>query len=136
LINFNFELGSIATKAIPKSLTFQESYAKKYGETVREKLSGHGAGPAYENVYILADAIKRTGSLDGDALASAIEKTDMEGIIGKMKFNEDHQLIYNNNPAEGVVSVAFQWVAPGTRVIVYPDNLAERQIELPSYMKK
>lgn len=136
MINFNYELGSMATKAIPKSLTFQESYAKKYGEAVRDKLSGHGPGPAYENVYILADAIKRAGSLDGDALASAIEKTDMDGIIGKMKFNEDHQLIFNSNPAEGVVGVAFQWVAPGKRVIVYPDNIAESKIELPAYMKK
>lgn len=136
MVNFNYELGSMTTKAIPKSLTFQENYTKKYGAAVTEKLSGHGPGPAYENVYILADAIKRAGSLDGDALASAVEKTDMDGIIGKMKFNEDHQLIFNNNPAEGVVSVAFQWEAPGKRVIVYPDNLADKKIELPSYMKK
>lgn len=136
MINFNFELGSIATKKIPKTLTFQENYTKKYGVAFMEKLSGHGAGPAYENIYILADAIKRAGSLDGDALASAIEKTDMDGIMGKMKFNEDHQLIFSSDPAKGAVGAAFQWVAPGERVIVYPQKLIEKEIELPSYMQK
>ena len=41
---------------------------------------------AYDDVYMIADAIKRAGSLDSDKLVDAMEKTDYVGTIGRVQF--------------------------------------------------
>ncbi|MCL5263934.1 MAG: ABC transporter substrate-binding protein [Chloroflexi bacterium] len=130
LVNFLFENGSMPVKAVPKSVAFVENYGKKYGEEQKQKLSGHGPGPAYDSVYVLAAAIEKAGSVDADAVVSALEKTDTDGVIGKIKFNKDHQVIYGTNPKETAISTAFQWKAPGVRVPVFPEAAAEAEIEL------
>jgi len=136
MVNFLFEIGPMPVKAVPKSVQFNENYGKKYGEELRQKLSGHGPGPSYDAVYVLAAAIERAGSLDPDALVAALEKTDLDGVIGKIRFNKDHQVVYGVNPKETAISSAFQWKAPGVRVPVFPETAAEGEIELPPYMKK
>jgi branched-chain amino acid transport system substrate-binding protein len=122
-------------KAIPKSVAFCESYAKKYGEEQARKLIDHGVGASYDAVYMVAAAIERAGSLDPDAIVAALEQTDMEGTVGKIKFGKDHQAVYALDPKEGALAGAFQWKAPGVRVPVYPPSVAEGKIELPSYMQ-
>jgi branched-chain amino acid transport system substrate-binding protein len=129
------EYGSVPVKAAPKSVAFVESFTKKYGEERARKMIDHGVGASYDAVYMVAAAIERAGSLDPDAVSSALQQTDMEGTIGKIKFGNDHQAIYALDPKEGAIGGAFQWKAPGVRVPVYPPSVAEGQIELPSYMK-
>ncbi|MCL6448357.1 MAG: ABC transporter substrate-binding protein [Armatimonadetes bacterium] len=136
MVHFIHEIGPMPVKAVPRSVEFNENYGKKYGEELRLKLSGHGPGPSYDAVYALAGAIERAGSLDPDAIVAALEKTDMDGVIGKIKFNRNHQVIYGVNPKETAISFAFQWKAPGVRVPVFPEVAAEVEIELPPYMKK
>lgn len=128
LVNFLFEPGAIPLKT-PKSMGFSDGYAKAYGEDARMKLSGHGPGPSYDAVYVLADAIKRAGSLQGDAIVAQLEKTDVDGAIGKIVFNKNHQVIYGDDPTLGASSLAFQWRS-GKRVVVYPESVAESQIQL------
>ena len=38
---------------------------------------------AYDDVYIIADAIHRAGSTDSDKLVAALERTDYVGTIGR-----------------------------------------------------
>ena len=128
LVNFLFEPGAIPLKT-PRSKAFSDGYAKAYGEEARTKLSGHGPGPSYDAVYVLAEAIKRAGSLEPDAIVAQLEKTDMEGAIGKIAFNKNHQVVYGEDPAQAATSLAFQWRG-GRRVVVYPEAAAESQIEL------
>lgn len=136
LVNMLFEIGPMPVKAVPKSVQFNQNYTKKYGQEVADKLSGHGPGPSYDSVYVLAAAIEKAGSLDPDALAAALKATDMDGAIGKIKFGEDNQVIYGENPKDGAIGAAFQWKAPGVRIPVFPEAAAEGQIDLPSYMKQ
>jgi branched-chain amino acid transport system substrate-binding protein len=128
LVNFIFEPGPIPLKT-PRSMQFNEAYAKAYGEEARLKLSGHGPGPSYDAIYVLAEAIKRAGSLDADAVVTQLEKTDMEGAIGRIAFNKSHQVVYGDDPRQGATSLAFQWRG-GKRVVVYPEGAAEAQIEV------
>ena len=128
LVNFIFEAGPIPLKT-PRSMGFNEAYAKAYGEDARLKMSGHGPGPSYDAVYVLAEAIKRAGSLDADAVVAQLEKTDMDGAIGKIAFNKNHQVVYGEDPKQAATSLAFQWRA-GKRVVVYPESAAESQIEV------
>ena len=130
LVNFLFENASIPINALPKSIPFNEAYGKKFGEAERAKITGHGAGPAYDSVYIVAEAIKKAGSLDADKIVAALEQTDMDGLIGHLKFNKNHQIIYGADPKTTAVSIAFQWV-DGKRVPVYPAAIAEGEIVLP-----
>lgn len=135
MVNFVFEIGPIPVKAVPSSVQFNEKYGKKYGEASRIKMSGHGAGPSYDAVYVLAAAIERAKSLEADALVKALEATDMSGVTGHIKFGKDHQVVYGLNPKETAIGAAFQWRKPGVRVPVFPEVAAEGKIELPGYMK-
>ncbi|NWG01640.1 MAG: ABC transporter substrate-binding protein [Syntrophaceae bacterium] len=123
--------GSVATKAIPMSEAFVSGHKKKYGIEPRSEWTS----TSYTVVYILKDAIERAKSLEPEAIIPALEKMDMMGTYGKVKFDpKSHQIIENGDPKETAVSMWAQWV-DGKRVIVYPDKIATRALELPPWMK-
>jgi branched-chain amino acid transport system substrate-binding protein len=135
MVNLIFEIGPVPVKAVPKSVAFNENFGKKWGKDARMNLSGHGPGPSYDSVYIFASAIDRAKTVEPDALVSALEKTDLSGVIGRIKFGKDHQVIFGFDPKETALGCAFQWRKPGTRAVVFPEVVAESKIELPLYMK-
>jgi branched-chain amino acid transport system substrate-binding protein len=128
-INCNFELGSaIASKKVPQSVAFLESYKKKTGKPME---AGHGPAPTYESVYILAEAIERAGKLDADAMVAEIKKTDRKGIMGRIRFDEGHQAVFGMDPSQAAAACVFQVRENGERVNVFPESLAEATIKLP-----
>jgi branched-chain amino acid transport system substrate-binding protein len=132
-INCIFEMGSaIASDKLPKSVEFYSKYKKIYG---KELQAGHGPAPAYESVYILAEAIERAGSLDPDAVAAQVKKTDRMGIMGRIRFDAGNQVVYGFDPKETAVAAVFQWTDDGKRRIVFPESLAEAKIQLPKGLK-
>jgi branched-chain amino acid transport system substrate-binding protein len=133
LMNATFELGNIPSEKYAPAKTFYDSYKKAYGKGIQ---SGHGPAPSYESVYILKEAIERAGSLDPDAIVAEIEKTDRKGVMGRIRFDKGHQVVYGTDPAETAVGAFFQWTDDGSRKIVYPKSLAEGEIVLPSWVKK
>ncbi len=134
LINFIFEIGPLPAEAVPMSIEFNKKFGEKFGESARASLAGHAPGPSYDSVYVLKEAIERAGSLDGDAIVAALEETDTYGVIGRIRFDENHQVVYGMDPAETALGGAFQWREPGVRVPVFPEMIAEDDIELPPYM--
>jgi len=133
LMNAVFELGNIPSQKYAPAKKFYYTYKKTYGKGIQ---SGHGPAPSYESVYILKEAIERAGSLDPDAIVDEIEKTDRMGVMGRIRFDKGHQVIYGTDPAETAVGAFFQWTDNGKRKIVYPKSLAEGKIKLPSWVKK
>jgi branched-chain amino acid transport system substrate-binding protein len=134
-INMIYEVGPIPVKAVSKSVAFNQNYGKKWGEKARTELSGHGPGPSYDAIYILANAFERAKTVEPDAVVKALEQTDMQGAVGRIRFGKDHQVVYGFDPKETAVGVGFQWVKPGKRVVVFPEGFAEGKIQLPPYMK-
>jgi len=132
LLNAIFELGNIGAIKYPLATEFHNAYKKRYGKYIE---SGHGPAPSYESVYILKEAIERANSLDPDAIVAAIEKTDRKGVMGRIRFSPEHQVIYGVDPAETATGCFFQWNEKGHRIIVYPPALAEGEIKLPSWMQ-
>jgi branched-chain amino acid transport system substrate-binding protein len=130
-MNVVFELGNVPVKAYPPSTAFYEDYKKKYKEEVQ---SGHGVSGAYDAVYLLANAIEKAGTLDPDKVADVLEKTDVAGSVGRIKFSPGHQLLFGNDPKTAAVAPAFQW-RKGKRVEVYPESIADGKIEKPAWMK-
>jgi branched-chain amino acid transport system substrate-binding protein len=132
-LNSIFELGSaIDSPKVPRSVEFFNKYIKTFGKPLQ---AGHGPAPAYESVYILAEAIERAGSLDPDAIVAELQKTDRMGVMGRIKFDEGHQVVYGMDPKETAVGLVFQWTEDGKRKIVFPEPIAEATIQLPPGLK-
>ena len=123
--------GSVATKAIPMTEAFVSGHKKKYGVEPRSEWTS----TSYMVAYILKDAIERAKSLEPDLIIPALEKTDLMGTYGRIKFDpKNHQIIENGDPKETAVDMWAQWI-DGKRVIVFPDKIATKGLELPPWMK-
>lgn len=122
--------GNAPSNATPMTMKFYKAYQKKYGN----EPEGYGTVSGYMAPYILKDAIERAGSLDPDRVVAALEKTDMVGAYGRVKFNQkSHQIIPDLDPDKGAVGTIFQW-QDGKRVVVYPSKIAMGQIKFPQWM--
>ena len=96
----------------PGSKEFAEAYRKEFPGA---DLSYHSAG-GYGGCQVLVEAIKRTGSLDGEQIRGEIAKLDMNTVYGGFKVDPDGFQVSHK-------MVMFQW-QDGKKVIVWPDELA------------
>ena len=123
--------GNAPSNATPWTMKFVNAYKKKWGI----EPEGYGTSTSYMGPYVLKDAIERAGSLGSDAVVAALEKTDMMGVYGRIRFDpKSHQVIPSLDPDEGAVGTIFQWQA-GKRVVVFPPKIAMGKIKLPPWMK-
>ena len=79
------------------------------------------------------------GTVDWELLRQSvaeIKKTDRQGVIGRIKFDEGNQVIYGDDPTKTAVAGVAQWTADGKRVIVFPASISEGPIKLPEWVKK
>ena len=125
--------GNAPSEATPWTMKFYRAYTKRWGV----EPEGYGTSSSYMAPYVLKDAIERAGSLDPDKVVAALEKTDMMGVYGRIRFDpKTHQIIPALDPKEGAVTTIFQWQAPGKRVVVYPPSIAMGEVKLPPWMKQ
>jgi branched-chain amino acid transport system substrate-binding protein len=125
-INYICGAGNMPVNKMPKSVAFTNAYQKKFGEPPQIVL---GCSQSYDAVYILAEAMKKTGSLDPDKLSQSIEEIEYDGAVGLTRFPKiDHQAPYTYDPATGLVSPIFQWW-DGKRVPVLPASIADAAIQ-------
>ncbi len=124
--------GNAPSNATDWTMKFYNAYEERW-EIPPE---GLGSSSSYMAVYVLKDAIERAGSLDPDKVIAALEKTDMMGVYGRLRFDpKSHQVIPSFDPEEGAVGSIFQW-QDGKRVVVFPQSIAMGEIQLPPWMKK
>ena len=124
--------GNAPSNATPWTMKFYDAYTKRWGI----EPEGLGTSSSYMAVYVLKDAIERAGSLDSDKVVTALEKTDIMGVYGRLRFDpKGHQVIPATDPKEGAVGSILQW-QNGKRVVVYPKSIATGEILLPPWMQK
>jgi branched-chain amino acid transport system substrate-binding protein len=124
--------GNAPSEATPWTMKFYNAYEKRWGIAPE----GLGSSSSYMAVYVLKDAIERANSLNSDKVVAALEKTDMMGVYGRLRFNpKNHQVIPALDPQKGAVGSILQWQA-GKRVVVFPKSIATGEIKLPPWMKK
>jgi branched-chain amino acid transport system substrate-binding protein len=124
--------GNAPSKATDWTMKFYDAYTKKWNI----EPEGLGSSSSYMAVYVLKDAIERANSIDSDKVVDALEKTDLMGVYGRIRFNpKNHQVIPASDPKEGAVGTILQWQA-AKRVVVYPKSIATGEIQLPPWMKK
>lgn len=123
--------GNAPSNATDWTMKFYNAYTKMWGV----EPEGYGTSTSYMGVYVLKDAIESAGTLDSDAVAAALEKTDTMGVYGRIKFDpKSHQVIPSLDPNTGAVGTIFQWQA-GKRVVVFPKSIAMGEIKLPPWMQ-
>ena len=124
--------GNAPSDATAWTMKFYNAYAKRWGV----EPEGLGTSSSYMAIYVLKGAIERAGSLDSDKVVAELEKTDVMGVYGRLRFDpKSHQVIPALDPKEGAVGSILQWQA-GKRVVVYPKSIAKGSIQLPPWMKK
>ena len=115
----------------PKTLPFVDAFVKKYGNT--PSYSGY---TAYDDVYMIAEAVKRAGSTDSDKLVASMEKTDYVGTIGRVAFKpkgDPHVHGLKTGPGY-ITGLMLQW-QDGKQVNVWPKELAVGQMKFPAFIK-
>ena len=124
--------GNAPSEATPWTMKFYDAYTKRWGV----EPEGLGTSSSYMAIYVLRDAIERAGSLDSDKVVAELEKTDVMGVYGRLRFDpKSHQVIPATDPKEGAVGSILQW-QDGKRVVVYPKSIAKGTIQLPPWMNK
>ncbi len=77
----------------PKVKAFVAKYEKAYG-----KKPDQFAAQAYDALYIMADALKRTGKADRAALRDALASTrNFQGVLGTFSFDAERDVVMEPN---------------------------------------
>ncbi|MCK1288567.1 ABC transporter substrate-binding protein [Bradyrhizobium sp. 44] len=115
----------------PKSVPFAEAFKKKFGN-----YPSYAGYTAYDEVYYIADAVKRAGSSDADKLVAALETTDWEGTIGRVQFyGKDDPFTHSIKYGKGLITgLMLQWQG-GKQSAVWPKEVAKVDIKFPSFIK-
>lgn len=115
----------------PKTLPFVKAYEKRFGIT-----PAYCGYTAYDEVYYIADAIKRAGSTEPDKLVDALEKTSWQGTIGKVEFyGRDSAFTHAMKVSpEFVAGMLVQW-QDGKQLTVWPADIANAKMKFPPFVK-
>jgi branched-chain amino acid transport system substrate-binding protein len=114
-----------------KSIPFAEGFKTKFGN-----YPSYAGYTAYDEVYYIADAVKRAGATDADKLVEALEKTDWEGTIGRVQFyGKDDPFTHSIKYGPGLITgLMLQW-QDGQQVAVWPKDVAKAEMKFPSFIK-
>jgi branched-chain amino acid transport system substrate-binding protein len=115
----------------PKTLPFVAAFKSRFGNN-----PSYCGYTAYDEVYYIADAIKRAGSTDPDKLVDALEKTDYVGTIGRVQFkgkdsSNPHALKIGPDTITGLM---LQW-QDGKQTNLWPPKVANGQLKFPKFIK-
>ena len=126
-----WDLNSPNVAVTPRTIPFADAYRSRFGN-----YPSYCGYTTYDEVYYIADAVHRAGSLDSDRLVAALEQTDFLGTVGRVQFLPKgdphvHGLRTGGNVIKGLV---MQW-QNGKEVTVWPANLANGQLTFPSFVK-
>ena len=115
----------------PKTLPFVDAYVKKYGNT--PSYSGY---TSYDEVYMIADAVRRAGSTDSDKLVAAMEATDYIGTVGRVAFlSKGDPHVHGLRTGPGYITgLMLQW-QDGKQRNMWPKELAAGELKFPAFVK-
>jgi branched-chain amino acid transport system substrate-binding protein len=115
----------------PKTLPFVDAFVKKYGNT-----PSYAGYTAYDEVYMITDAIHRAGSTDSDKVVAAMEKTDYVGTIGRIEFlpKGDPHVHGLRTGAGFITGLMLQW-QDGKQLNMWPKQLAAGELKFPAFIK-
>ena len=94
--------GAPGVAVTPKTLPFIEAYTKRFGAS-----PSYAGYSTFDEVHIIADAVKRAGSTDPDKIVAAMEKTDYVGVMGRVKFyGKDSPFTHGIEVGKGLITLS------------------------------
>ncbi|WP_429257463.1 ABC transporter substrate-binding protein [Paraburkholderia sp. GAS334] len=119
---------AVRAPVTPKTIPFWDAFLGRY-----HRAPVYTAPGAYDATYIYAEAVERASSTSAEALIPQLEKTDHVGVVGRVTFDEAHDV----RAGPGYVNVRFsQWQDNGTRAIVWPKDLRTGRLIMPPWMRQ
>jgi branched-chain amino acid transport system substrate-binding protein len=114
-----------------KTLPFVTAFKQRFGN-----FPSYCGYTAYDEVYYIAEAIKRAGSTDPDKLVTALEKTNYVGTIGHIEFQgrnaaNPHSMKIGPGTITGLM---LQW-QNGKQVNLWPAKVANGKLKFPPFIK-
>ena len=112
----------------PKTVAWWDKFEQLY-----KRAPVYTATGAYDAIYVYAEAVARAKSVETDKVIPELEKTSYVGPRGKVEFDAVHDL--KNGP--GFVNVLYvQWQPDGSRVVVWPKEIATGKMIDPPWLAK
>lgn len=111
----------VPSVAWPGAGEFFENYKKKYGK----EPDYHGA-QAYATMYVIADALSRAQDFSNTSVQKALKETDIQTIMGPVKFEDWEGYTNQNKPITYVV----QWIN-GNLEVIWPENVKSSDYTYP-----
>jgi len=113
----------------PKTQPFVLSYAKRFGDA-----PPYTGFTTFDAINVLAEAIQRAGSTEGEKLVAALEKTDHVGTVGRVQFygrdsEYTHAMKYG---ADYVSGIMLQW-QNGKQVTLWPRAAPQTKVSFPAF---
>jgi branched-chain amino acid transport system substrate-binding protein len=114
-----------------KTLPFVDAFKAKFGN-----FPSYAGYTAYDDVYIIADAVHRAASTDGEKLVTALEATDYVGTIGRVQFKpKDDPHVHGLKIGPGLITGLFLQWHDGAQVNLWPADLAKGKLSFPDFIK-
>ncbi len=100
--NYVFTMNTYARDVEYNELTkpFVDGFIKRFGEVPTYTAA------TYEAILMLAECIKRAGSLEGDKIVPELEKWDAPSTTGRFKFDQNHDPVWGPGY---LTSLGVQW---------------------------
>ena len=115
----------------PKTIPFFDEFRKRTGRS--PVYTAFGANDA---VYIYAEAVKRAGSTDPNAVIKELEKTSYVGIPGTIEFDDTHDVKPGTPTYNGPALLLAQWREGCKREVIHPKALRTAEFVYPAWIKK
>lgn len=112
----------------PKTIPFWDAFVKKY-----DRPPVYTASTAYDSVHIYAEAVKRAGTTETNAVVKALEQTDYMSTSGRIVFTQNHEMRYGTGYVRWL---QVQWQKDGKRAIVWPKEKADGELINPPWITK
>ena len=115
----------------PKTVPFFDEFRKR---TTRSPV--YTAFGANDAVYIYAEAVKRAGTTETNAVIKELEKTSYTGIPGIIEFDDTHDVKPGTATYKGPALLLAQWREGCKREVIHPKSLRTAEFLYPSWVKR
>ena len=115
----------------PRTIPFFDEFDK-----LTKRSPVYTAFNANDAVYIYADAVKRAGNTDPNAVVKELEKTSYTGITGVIEFDDTHDAKPGTATFKGPSLLLAQWREGCKREVVYPKSRRTADFVYPAWVKK
>lgn len=102
----------------PKTIPFIKKIKSRYGYTPSF------CGIVYDAVYVIKEAAEKAGTIDTEAMISALEKTDYVGVSGRIAFTPKNDPKWPHDVVFGPrysTTCVVQWI-DGKPLVIWPDG--------------